>query len=273
VRPVAAIWLNAAGLQLGRAELIDARGSRPLTWLGAASGRPELVGLGIGRRVGPGRARLRIQYAGAIGDHSGLFHQRLAGQWYAYTDFEPTDARTALPAFDDPKFKVRWQVTLRVPAQLAAFSNTAPVREQKVGALRKVEFAETRPLPCYVLAFAAGPFEVAEASSKGSIPVRVIVPRGLVGQTGDALAAVPRSLALAEQYMGSRSPYDKLDFIAVPEFNGRWRTPAHHGGGGHPAGPLGVPARTGASASISQGVLAHAGSPTTGFGDPVTMRY
>jgi len=87
MRPVAAIWLNAAGLRLGRAELIDARGSRPLAWLGAAGGRPELVGLGIGRRVGPGRARLRIQYGGTIGDHSGLFHQQLAGQWYAYTDF------------------------------------------------------------------------------------------------------------------------------------------------------------------------------------------
>jgi len=180
-----------------------------------------------------------------------------------------------LPAFDDPKFKVRWQVTLRVPAQMAAFSNTAPVREQKVGQLRKVEFAETRPLPSYLLAFAAGPFEVAEASSKGSVPVRVIVPRGLVGQAGDALAAAPRLLALAEEYMGSRSPYDKLEFIAVPEFNGAMENP---GLITVAAGILLVaPGESSGEErrerlDLLQGVLAHEIAHYW-FGDLVTMRY
>ena len=274
-RPVSAIWLNAAGLRLGRAQLIDPRGSRPLEWLAAPRGRPELVGLAIGRRVGPGRAGLRIEYAGTVGERSGLFHQRMAGQWYAYTDFEPTDARTALPAFDDPKFKVRWQVTLRVPSHLAAFSNTAPVREETHGAEKRVEFAETRPLPSYLLSFAAGPFEVASAPGASSVPVRVIVPRGLLGQAKDALAAAPRLLAMAEEYMGSRSPYDKLDFIAVPEFNGAMENP---GLVTVAAGILLVPPGSAAGEDrreridLLHGVLAHEIAHYW-FGDLVTMRY
>jgi len=226
-RPVSAIWLNAAELRLGRAELIEPRGrTRELTWLGAPRGQPELVGLGIGRKVGPGRARLRITFEGQLGEHSGLFHQQLAGQWYAYTDFEPTDARSALPTFDDPKFKVRWQVSLRVPATMAAFSNTPPVRERKLeGGTKRIEFAETRPIASYVLAFAVGPFEVASAPGRTSVPVRVIVPRGLVGHSKAALASAARLLALAEEYMGTKSPYPKLDFIAVPEFNGAMENP------------------------------------------------
>jgi cytosol alanyl aminopeptidase len=275
IRPVSAIWLNAAGLRLGRAELIDARGARPLRWIASPPGRAELVGLAIGRRVGPGRARLRIEYSGQIGDRSGLFHQRLGGQWYAYTDFEPTDARTALPAFDDPKFKVRWRVTLRVPAHLSAFSNTPPVRERTAGAHKAVEFAETRPLPTYLLAFAAGPFEVATAAGKSSIPIRVIVPRGLTAHARDALAATPRLLALAEKYMGSRSPYDKLDLIAVPEFNGAMENP------GLVTVAAGILLIAPGEASgeerrerldLLHGVLAHEIAHYW-FGDLVTMRY
>ena len=274
-RPVSAIWLNAAGLRLGRADLIDARGARLLQWLGTARGRPELVGLDIGRKVGPGRARLRIQYDGPIRDRSGLFRQRLSGQWYAYTDFEPTDARSALPAFDDPKFKVRWQVTLRVPSTLAAFSNTAPVREETSGATKRVEFAETRPLPSYLLAFAAGPFEVAPAAVKSSVPVRVIVPRGLVGQARDAVAVAPRLLAAAEEYIGARSPYDKLDFIAVPEFNGAMENPGLITVAAgilliDPGQSTGEDRRE--RLDLLHGVLAHEIAHYW-FGDLVTMRY
>ena len=274
-RPVSAIWLNAAGLRLGRAELIDARGARLLQWIGSPPGRPELIGLAIGRRVGPGRARLRIQYSGQMGERSGLFHQRLAGQWYAYTDFEPTDARTALPAFDDPKFKVRWRVTLRVPAHLKAFANTAPMRERIAGGQKAVEFAETRPLPTYLLAFAAGPFEVVTAPGTSSVPIRAIVPRGLAVQAKDALAAAPRLMALAEEYMASRSPYDKLDLIAVPEFNGAMENP------GLVTVAAGILLIAPGEASgeerrerldLLHGVLAHEIAHYW-FGDLVTMRY
>ncbi|HTM20819.1 MAG TPA: M1 family metallopeptidase, partial [Kofleriaceae bacterium] len=276
-RPVSAIWLNAANLRLGRAELIEPRGrTRALTWLGAQRGQPELVGLGIGRKVGPGRARLRITYEGQIGEHSGLFHQQLAGQWYAYTDFEPTDARSALPAFDDPKFKVKWQVSLRVPASMAAFSNTPAVRERTLeNGSKRIEFAETRPIASYVLSFAVGPFEVASAPGRTSVPVRVIVPRGLIGQTRAALSSAPRLLALAEDYMGTRSPYPKLDLIAVPEFNGAMENPGliTVAAGILLVDPHEPPGREhGERIDLLDGVLAHEIAHYW-FGDLATMRY
>src|SRR5690606_40040346 len=131
-----------------------------LTRLEPPAHAPELLGLAIGRQVGPGRARLRIDYRGRLGEQTGLFRQRLDGQWYAYTDFEPVDARAAMPCFDDPRFKIPWQVTLHVPDGHIALSNTAPLREARRGELREVEFASSAPLPSFRVAFDDGLFEL-----------------------------------------------------------------------------------------------------------------
>src|SRR5690606_7143933 len=224
-RPVAAIWLHARDLEIADASLAVAGGALGLTRLEPPAHAPELLGLAIDRQVGPGRARLRIDYRGRLGEQTGLFRQRLDGQWYAYTDFEPVDARAAMPCFDDPRFKIPWQVTLHVPDGHIALSNTAPVREARRGELRGVGFAGTAPRPCYLVAFAVGPFEVAPAPAGSSIPIRVITPRGRAGQARHALEAAPALLALAEEYMGGAVPWPKLDFIAVPVFNGAMENP------------------------------------------------
>ena len=45
-------------------------------------------------------------------------------KWMAFTQFEAIYARRAYPCFDEPSFKVPWQVTVRVPQDYTAVSST-----------------------------------------------------------------------------------------------------------------------------------------------------
>ena len=225
--PVSAIWLHARALEIRGAVLLRAGGAPlGLAVLEPPASDPDLLGLAIGGRLGPGRAVLRIDYRGRLGDMVGLFRQWFEGRWYAYSDLEPIDARAAFPCFDDPRFKIPWRVVLRVPRGLEALSNAPAVARRAEGDRQIVEFAPTRPLPSYLVAVAVGPFEVATATrSRGGPPIRVIAPRGHVGRGSHALVAAAGLLTRAEEFMGGPAGWPKLDFIAVPRFGGAMENP------------------------------------------------
>jgi len=156
-----------------------------------------------------------------------VFRQQDRGNHYLYTQFESHYARRAVPCFDEPRWKTPWKLTMRLPAGQLAFANTPARRDEVLGARRVVEFAETKPIPSYLLAFAAGPFEVVDAGSAGknNTPLRIIVPRGLTDQTAFAAAHMGNLLELLEDYFGRPYPYEKLDSIAMPTFIGAMENP------------------------------------------------
>ena len=74
----------------------------------SAHTRHHARALALPRAVGPGPATLEIVYRGAMhrNDGDGIYTAQEAGDWYAFTQFEATDARQAFPCFDEPSFKV-----------------------------------------------------------------------------------------------------------------------------------------------------------------------
>ena len=54
----------------------------------------------------------------------GIFTLQDGDASYTMTHFEPMAARQAFPCFDEPGFKVPWQLTLRVPARRWSPSRT-----------------------------------------------------------------------------------------------------------------------------------------------------
>ncbi len=223
--PTRTLWLNGVALEIRRALLRPARGGEiALTELPAPEGS-ELVGFDLGRTVAAGSATLEIEYNGPVGERIGVFHQQSAGAWYAFTDFEPTDARRALPCFDDPRFKVPWQLSLVVPNQLAGYANTPEISSEAVDlGHRRLRFAPTRPLPSYLIAFAVGPFAVVEVPDT-PVPVRILVPRDDAAQAARAAAITPPLLAALVDYFSTPVPFPKVDLVSVPEFEGAMENP------------------------------------------------
>ncbi|HSP77431.1 MAG TPA: M1 family metallopeptidase, partial [Myxococcaceae bacterium] len=217
--PTRQLWLHGNGLTVKEATLTAGARTSPAR---AVTEGEQFLGFLLEEPVGPGEATLRVVYEGRASakETTGLFRQRDGERWYALTQFQPDDARRAVPCFDEPGFKVPWQLTLRVRPELAAFANT-PVESEEVGAdgLKTVRFRPTPPLPSYLLAFAVGPFETVDAGPAGSkgAPVRIVVPHGRKAEAEWAAHATPPLVQHLEEYFGLPYPYEKLDVLAIPQ--------------------------------------------------------
>ena len=159
-RPHPVLWLNADEVTVSRASVSDAA-----TEVTVLSGTQQFVGLAFKPALSAGRHRLILSFEAEQARNStrGIFALQDGGDWYAMTQFEAVSARRAFPCFDEPGFKVPWQLTLRVPRPLVAVSNTPVSSETDVGdGMKAVRFAETRPLPSYLVAFAVGPWQTVD---------------------------------------------------------------------------------------------------------------
>ena len=217
-QPASLIWLNALDLKIKDASLIAAGKTLPVAIVEGGKG---VTGFSFGQAVS-GNAQLHIAYDGKLSRNSsaGLFELKDGAEWYVYSQFEPTDARRAFPCFDEPGFKVPWQLTLHVRQSDMALSNTSVLSETPADhGMKTVKFAVTRPLPSYLVALAVGPFDAVSAGKVGKTVMRVITPRGRGGEAKYAADTIPELLKLLENYFGTPYPYEKLDSVVMPVSN------------------------------------------------------
>jgi len=105
----------------------------------------------------------------------------------------------------------------------SAVSNTPIVSETgEADGRKRVVFAETKPLPSYLVAVAVGPFEYVEGGKAGKnhTPVRIVTPKGKATQAKYAAEVTGPLLEELENYFGIPYPYEKLDVLSVPIFGG-----------------------------------------------------
>jgi alanyl aminopeptidase len=217
-KATAALWLNGSELVIREATMEmegESIAASPI------DGGKEFVGFAFHRPVGPGAGTLHVSYSGSVSarDSRGLFRQREGSDWYMISQFESYYARLAFPCFDEPSFKVPWQVTLEVREGDDAFSNTQVAWQRRTeNGFKLVAFAETKPLPSYLVALGVGPFEVVEAGKAGrkATPLRIIVPRGRQSEAAYAAEVSPVILELLEKYLDIPYPYEKLDVLSIP---------------------------------------------------------
>ncbi|GAB3859238.1 M1 family aminopeptidase [Hymenobacter terrigena] len=140
---------------------------------------------------------------------------------YLYTLLVPDRARTVLPVFDQPNLKATFSLVLTVPASWQAIAN-APVADSVLnGATKHYTFAASDSISTYLFSFAAGKFTRLNRTLSGrpmSFLHRETDPAKLRLSLGPIFQLHADALAFMEQYTGLPYPFQKFDFVAIPDF-------------------------------------------------------
>ena len=140
---------------------------------------------------------------------------------FLYALFVPARARLALPVFDQPDLKGRWTVTLEHPARWKSAANGAELSRRESGDRVTVAFAETQPLPTYLVAFIAGDFKIETAERQGRT-YRMFhreTDAAKVARNRDAIFDLhATALEYLEHYTAIPYAFGKFDFVAIPAF-------------------------------------------------------
>jgi alanyl aminopeptidase len=219
------IWLHGKDLEVSEVYVVD----RELNRINASYEQHLDSGVALVSLESPvasGEATLNLVYTAAFNTSTNALFKVLRGEdAYAATQFEPIAARQVFPGFDDPGFKVPFDLSLVTQADDVAITNTPEAASEDLtdGFVRHT-FETTRPMPTYLLAFAVGPYDVVDY---GMIPpnsirdrgvrLRGIVAKGLGHRAEYALQHTDGLLTVLEEYFGTPYPYRKLDLIAMPE--------------------------------------------------------
>jgi len=161
---------------------------------------------------------LELAFDGEFNRQSvGLYKSIDQGTPYLFTQFEMSDARRSFPVFDEPNFKIPFQLTIKAPKDEMVVSNTPVLTVREEGDWRIHEFAQTPPIPSYLVAMAVGPFEVLKVDGM-SVPGNILTPKGKIGLAEFSAQQTPIILRAMEEYFGTPYVYKKLDQVALPEF-------------------------------------------------------
>ena len=147
------------------------------------------------------------------------YEDRDDGSEYVYTLFVPMDASMAFPCFDQPDLKARFTLTVAHPAGWNVVANAKPMLFQGSGASAATTFAETLPIPTYLFAFAAGPWQTLEGQAgQPALHVR----RSQLARAGREAPQVQqmagRGVAWFSTYFAQPFPFPKYDLVLIPGF-------------------------------------------------------
>ena len=216
------VVLNALELEID--SVVAERAGKALTGRVEFEAAHERAHFHFDEALALGAWTLVIKFRGVLNDKLHGFYRSqytdAAGKTFtiATTQFEATDARRALPCWDEPALKAVFKVTLIVDENQTALSNAGIESERSIGAGKKeVVFKDTIRMSTYLLAFIVGEFEATSPSDAGT-PLRVVHVPGKSNLASYAQAIGAFSLKFFANYYGIEYPGDKLDLIAIPDF-------------------------------------------------------
>ena len=172
-----------------------------------------------------GNQRLRMSFTGELNDKlRGFYRSQYVNPegetaYLATTQFEATDARRALPCWDEPAAKATFQVTLIVPEEMEAVSNTPIIQETRgENGLKTLLYDKTPVMSTYLLAFVIGDLTHIEKEAADGTMVGVWMTRGKEEQGQFALDTSVKLLSFFNDYFGIPYPLRKMDHLAIPDF-------------------------------------------------------
>ena len=227
------IWIHAKEMTVNSARIDYADGSKiDLTFnaVSLADAPSGIAYLTADRDIPAGEGVITLEYETPYNQNLNSAYQVKRGEEaYIVTQFEPLGAREAFPSFDEPKFKVPFTLSITSPSDEVVISNTPETSMSLVQVdgetWTKHQFATTRPLPTYLIAFAVGPYDVVDFGDippnsvrKTPLKLRGLTAKGQGENVKYALKGTEPILTALEEYFGTPYPYEKLDLIAAPDY-------------------------------------------------------
>ena len=218
-------WLHGKDLDVADVYLTDG-GSKRIDGSYAQHLDSGVARVSLAEAVAAGPATLHFVYSAPFNTSANALFKIVRGEeTYAATQFEPIGARQVFPGFDEPGFKVPFDLTVTAIAEHVVIANTPEVSADPFGdGFVRHTFETTRPMPTYLLAFAVGPYDLvdfgmiaANSNRDREVALRGVAAKGLGARLGYALNNTAGLLSVLEEYFGTPYPYRKLDIIAVPE--------------------------------------------------------
>ena len=216
--PVRAITLHALELAVPRA-VVEAGGARFPAHI-SLDPDSETITLTPDREVPAGPAALTLDFAGRLNRQMrGLYEATAGAERYAFTQFEPTDARRAFPCFDEPARKAVFRITVVVPERYLVLSNMDVASEtvDPAAGRKMVTFAETPPMSTYLAALAVAKL-TPQTSLVDGTRVTIYTTARHAALTGFAREVMEACLPKLNAYFAVRYPLPKLDLVGVPDF-------------------------------------------------------
>lgn len=222
------LWLHGKELQVSKVTVKPGKGKALTAGYVEADAQTGVARLDFGRTLKPQTLTVEIAYSAPLNQQlQGLYQVKYQGKAYAMTQMEPISARYAFPGFDEPAFKTPFNLSLTVPSHDQALANTIAISTKPAGkGWKTVTFAPTVPLPTYLVAYAAGPWDVVDVAPMpatpqrpNATPLRGIAAKGQGPRITPALDQTPAIIAALEDYYAFGYPFDKLDLVAAPDFS------------------------------------------------------
>ena len=131
-----------------------------------------------------------------------------------YTDSEPDRGHQWLVENDNPADRALWSVSLTVADDEDLIGNGARTGDQPTDGGHRVSYALDKPIPTYMMAFAAGQLDHADRTD-GRVPLSVWYRRGLVLDPDATLDVVAQAMAIFEDRVGPY-PWDSYSVVLLP---------------------------------------------------------
>lgn len=174
-----------------------------------------------------GEIFLEISYHGILRDDGSGFYRASyqnadgATVWFATTQFEMTDARHAMPCYDEPGIRAVTGLEIQHGSGLNAISNMPIASREAVAGTAYVtsKFADTPSMQPYLLAFIISDYTYV-SNNDPDVPQRIFaVPQRIDRGDGNfAVQVVGPILRKLEEYLGVKYPLPKMDHAAITDF-------------------------------------------------------
>jgi hypothetical protein len=136
-----------------------------------------------------------------------------------FTDSEPNRGHQWMVQKDDPSDPALFSVELTVATDEDVIANGERTADAPVAGGRRVAFALDKPIPTYLMAFAAGQLEHADGASGTNVPLAIWYRRGLSFTPSDTLSALASAMATFEPLIG-QYPFTRYAVVLLPEYGG-----------------------------------------------------